>query len=161
MQGDIHVDIEEIYLSFNNIRLIGQHTFVNLPKLEQLHLDDNRIQFLERRSFMNLEHIKRLNLKGNKLTNISFEAFQNLPELEDLDMSYNELNSFDFNMFDQVGTLSIFRVNASHNKIKELKVNVPMTFPSEAGKCYISMNTYKNTAEPHNEYYTKLNVNWN
>lgn len=85
---------------------------------------------------MNLEHVKRLNLKGNKLSNISFEAFQNLPELEDLDMSYNELSNFDFNMFDQVGTLSIFRVNASHNKLKELMVNIPMTFVSQAGNFY-------------------------
>lgn len=88
---------------------------------------------------MNLEHIRRLNLKGNKLSNASFEAFQNLPELDDLDMSYNELTSFDFNMFDQVGTLSIFRVNASHNKIKDLRVNVPMTFPSETGKFYTNI----------------------
>lgn len=85
---------------------------------------------------MNLEHVKRLVLKGNQLSNISFEAFQNLPELEDLDISYNELTSFDFNMFDQVGTLSIFRVNASHNKLKELLVNVPLTFASEAGKFF-------------------------
>lgn len=86
---------------------------------------------------MNLEHIRRLNLKGNKLFNISFEAFQNLPELEDLDMSYNKLTTFDFNMFDQVGTLSIFRVNVSHNSLKELQVNVPMAFASGAGKFYI------------------------
>lgn len=129
-------------MSFNNIRSIGQHTFVNLPKLEELHLDDNRLQTLDRRSFMNLEHIKRLNLKGNKIFNISFETFQNLPELEDLDISYNALTSFDFSMFDQVGTLSIFRVNASHNKLKDLLVNVPMVFASQTGKCHTSNTVF-------------------
>nr|XP_023026888.1 chaoptin [Leptinotarsa decemlineata] len=132
-QGDIHANLEEIYFSFNNIRAISQHSFVHLPNLEQLHLDDNKIESLERRSFMNLAHIKRLNLKGNKITKISYEAFQNLPELEDLDISYNELNTFDFTMFDQVGTLSIFSVNVSYNKLKDLLVNVPMSFESSAG----------------------------
>ncbi|KAJ8950482.1 hypothetical protein NQ314_007869 [Rhamnusium bicolor] len=135
IEGDIHSNLEEIYLSFNNIKTINQHTFVHLPKLEQLHLDDNRIENLERRSFMNLGFIKRLNLKGNKISTISYEAFQNLPELEDLDMSYNKLTSFDFSMFDQVGTLSIFSVNASHNMLTDLLVNVPLNF--EPGMVYL------------------------
>lgn len=103
---------------------------------------------------MNLEHMKRLNLKGNKLSNISFEAFQNLPELEDLDISYNEVPSFEFNMFDQVGTLSIFRVNASYNKIRDLRVNVPMTFPSEAGKFHTCISIF-NILLIHSLYYFK------
>ncbi|CAH1114704.1 unnamed protein product [Psylliodes chrysocephalus] len=132
-QGDIHKDLEEIYLSFNYIKTIGQHTFVYLPKLEQLHLDDNRIESLDRRAFMNLENIKRLNLKGNKISSVSYEAFQNLPELEDLDMSYNQLKSFDFTVFDQVGTLSIFKVNMSHNTLRDLFVNIPANFEANAG----------------------------
>ncbi|XP_057660248.1 chaoptin isoform X3 [Diorhabda carinulata] len=127
-QGDIHEDLEEIYLSFNSIKLIGQHTFVHLANLRQLHLDDNRIESLDRRAFMNLKHIQRLNLKGNKIASISFEAFQNLPELEDLDMSYNKIDSFDFTIFDQVGTLSIFSVNISHNNLRNLVVNIPSSF---------------------------------
>lgn len=82
---------------------------------------------------MNLERMKRLNLKGNKISTITYEAFQNLPELEDLDISYNKLTSFDFSMFDQVGTLAMFHVNASHNKLKELTVNIGNTFQSDSG----------------------------
>ncbi|KRT80569.1 hypothetical protein AMK59_7610 [Oryctes borbonicus] len=132
-QGDIHSKLEAIYFSFNNIKSIQQHTFVDLTSLEQLHLDDNRIENLERRAFMNLGNLKRLNLKGNRISTISYEAFQNLPELEDLDMSYNSINSFEFSAFDQVGTLSMFRVNVSHNKIKELSVNFSFTFSHESG----------------------------
>ncbi|XP_019875931.2 chaoptin isoform X2 [Aethina tumida] len=131
-QGDIHQNLEDIYLSFNNIKSIQQHSFVDLAHLEQLHLDDNKIESLERRSFMNLERLKRLNLKGNKISTITYEAFQNLPELEDLDISYNKLTSFDFSMFDQVGTLAMFHVNASHNKLKELTVNIGNTFQSDS-----------------------------
>lgn len=82
---------------------------------------------------MNLENIKRLNLKGNKISSVSYEAFQNLPELEDLDMSYNQLKSFDFTVFDQVGTLSIFKVNMSHNTLRDLFVNIPANFEANAG----------------------------
>ncbi|CAH1176590.1 unnamed protein product [Phaedon cochleariae] len=129
-QGDIHTELMEIHLSFNNIRSITQHSFVNLPNLEQLNLDDNSIESLERRSFMNLEQIKRLNLRGNKISIVPFETFQNLPQLEDLDISYNQLRSFDFGMFDQVGTLSIFSVNISHNNLGDLLVNLPIASES-------------------------------
>lgn len=122
-QGDIHSTLETISLSFNNIRTISQHTFVDLPSLEQLHLDDNKIDSLERRSFMNLENLKRLNLKGNKISKIADEAFQNLPEVEDLDLSYNSIKTLDFNIFDQVGTVGILQLNISHNKIVTLEVN--------------------------------------
>ncbi|XP_017770923.1 PREDICTED: chaoptin isoform X2 [Nicrophorus vespilloides] len=132
-QGDIHSNLEEIYLSFNQIKSIQQHTFVDLSSLEQLHLDDNVIVNLERRSFMNLENLKRLNLKGNDINTISYEAFQNLPELEDLDLAYNEMKIFDFSIFDQVGTLAMFSVNMSHNKIADLHVTINTHFEQTTG----------------------------
>ncbi|CAH0558981.1 unnamed protein product [Brassicogethes aeneus] len=131
--GDIHQNLEEIYLSFNNIKVLQQHTFVDLARLEQLHLDDNSIETLDRRSFMNLERLKRLNLKGNKIASITYEAFQNLPELEDLDISYNKLTNFEFAMFDQVGTLAVFHVNVSHNNLRDLTVNIGSTFEANSG----------------------------
>lgn len=133
-QGDIHANLETIYLSFNFIRSIHQHTFVDLPALEQLLLDDNKINSLERRAFMNLKNLKRLNLKGNRITSMSYETFQNLPELEDLDMSYNSLRTFEFNVFDQVGTLGILQVNVSHNRIIELLVNSAVALGVESGE---------------------------
>lgn len=48
---------------------------------------------------------------------------KNLPDLEFLDLAYNDLNEFDFASFDQVGTLSSFKVNASHNEIPKLWIN--------------------------------------
>lgn len=92
-----------------------------MENLRQIHLDDNRIEKLERLSFTNLESLQRLNLKGNKISNIAHEAFHNLPELEDLDLSYNEINKLEFPIFDQAGTLSMFRVNLSHNKLHALE----------------------------------------
>lgn len=122
-QGDIHTNLAVIKLGFNHIKLISQHTFVDLEALQRLQLDDNRIEHIERRAFMNLDRLRQLSLRGNKLTTISDEAFQNLPELENLDLAYNSLTMFDFDYFDQVGTLASLRVNVSYNKIKELTDN--------------------------------------
>lgn len=133
LQGDIHSYLKIIYFSFNNIRQLHQHTFVDLVTLEEIYLDDNKIENIDRRAFMNLENLKRLNLKGNKIATVSFEAFQNLPQLEDLDMSYNNLPSFDFTMFDQVGTLGMFQLNVSHNYISELAFNLAQNFGPESG----------------------------
>ncbi|XP_018322079.2 chaoptin [Agrilus planipennis] len=131
-QGDLHSELEIIYMSFNNLKTIQQHTFTDLSLLEQLHLDDNKIENLERRAFMNLNKLKRLNLKGNKIASISYEAFQNLPDLEDLDMSYNKISKFEFAIFDQVGTLSMFKVNMSHNSITRLGSDNPLSFTRDS-----------------------------
>lgn len=147
LQADVHTRLATIFLSFNNIRNIQQHTFVDLDSLEQLHLDDNRIEHLERRSFMNLPSLKRLNLKGNKISTIDVEAFQNLPATEDLDISYNSLNKLDLSYFDQVGTLSMFSLNVSHNKIPDLRVNVDANFNDEPGEFYIEWSTENKPTE--------------
>ncbi|XP_069668870.1 chaoptin isoform X2 [Periplaneta americana] len=122
-QGGIHGGLEELHLSFNTLQSVNTHTFVDLPSLQWLHLDDNKISRIERRAFMNLDRLKRLDLRGNKLHTISDEAFQNLPELELLDLAYNQLQSLDFSMLDQVGTLSSFRLNVSHNLLQRLEQN--------------------------------------
>lgn len=54
-----------------------------------------------------------------------------MPELEDLDISFNKIPKFDFSMFDQVGTLSMFNLNMSHNNLKEL--TLPSSFVTDVG----------------------------
>ncbi|XP_060831402.1 chaoptin [Bombus pascuorum] len=122
-QGDIHSYLEEVNFSFNMIKTILTHTFVDLPKLTMINLEDNAIDRIERRAFMNMKLLKYINLRGNKIKDITDEAFQNLPDLEFLDFAYNDLAEFDFASFDQVGTLSSFKVNASHNEIPKLWIN--------------------------------------
>ncbi|XP_018398930.1 PREDICTED: chaoptin isoform X1 [Cyphomyrmex costatus] len=122
-QGDIHSTLEEINFAFNQVRNLQTHTFVDLSTLITINLKDNVIERIERRAFMNMNRLKYINLRGNKIKDITDEAFQNLPDLEFLDLTYNNLNEFDFASFDQVGTLSSFKVNVSHNEISRLWVN--------------------------------------
>jgi len=65
--------------------------------------------------------------------------FQNLPDLEFLDLAYNKLNEFDFASFDQVGTLSSFKVNVSHNEISRLWVNNTIFISPSIGECAVIM----------------------
>uniref|UniRef100_A0A182PNT2 LRRCT domain-containing protein n=1 Tax=Anopheles epiroticus TaxID=199890 RepID=A0A182PNT2_9DIPT len=121
-QADIHTKLMMISLSYNNIKQLITHTFVDLEELEALLLEDNRIETIEKRTFMNLSNLKLINLRGNRLSKIADEAFQNLPELEKLDLAYNSLTTFDFMYLDQasVGSLTALEVDVSHNKIKTL-----------------------------------------
>ncbi|KAG5318298.1 CHAO protein, partial [Pseudoatta argentina] len=122
-QGDIHSTLEEINFAFNQVRDLQTHTFIDLSALMTINLEDNIIERIERRAFINMNRLKYINLRGNKIRDITNEAFQNLPDLEFLDLAYNNLNEFDFALFDQVGTLSSFKVNVSHNEISRLWVN--------------------------------------
>ncbi|XP_015178176.1 PREDICTED: chaoptin-like isoform X2 [Polistes dominula] len=133
-QGDIHSMLEEVNFAFNQIKSIQTHTFVDLLSLMTINLEDNAIQRIERRGFMNMNRLKYINLRGNKITDITDEAFQNLPDLEFLDLAYNDLNEFDLTSFDQVGTLSSFKVNVSHNEIPKLWINsTTFTSPTTIG----------------------------
>ncbi|XP_036140371.1 chaoptin isoform X2 [Monomorium pharaonis] len=122
-QGDIHSTLEEVNFAFNQVKSLQTHIFVDLSALTIINMEDNTIEKIERRAFMNMNRLKYINLRGNKIKDIADEAFQNLPELEFLDLAYNKLNKVDFASFDQVGTLSSFKVNISHNKISRLWVN--------------------------------------
>ncbi|XP_018053036.1 PREDICTED: chaoptin [Atta colombica] len=131
-QGDIHSTLEEINFAFNQVRDLQTHTFIDLSALMTINLEDNTIERIEKRAFINMNRLKYINLRGNKIRDITDEAFQNLPDLEFLDLAYNNLNEFDFASFDQVGTLSSFKVNVSHNEISRLWVN-STSFISSSG----------------------------
>ncbi|KAG8233708.1 hypothetical protein J437_LFUL014312 [Ladona fulva] len=122
-QPELHGALREIRLSFNSLGVLRTGTFSDLSSMEVLYLDDNRIARIEEGAFANLPRVRYIDLRGNKITTLADEAFQNLPELELLDMAYNSLNNLDLIAFDQVGTLSSFHLNVSHNSIDELTVN--------------------------------------
>ncbi|XP_072751646.1 chaoptin isoform X2 [Anoplolepis gracilipes] len=131
-QGDIHSTLEEINFAFNKVKNLQTHTFVDLSTLMTIDLEDNVIDKIERRAFMNMNRLKYIKLRGNKIRDITDEAFQNLPDLEFLDLAYNNLREFDFASFDQVGTLSSFKVNVSHNEILKLWNNSTTFTPTSA-----------------------------
>ncbi|XP_071444746.1 chaoptin isoform X2 [Hetaerina americana] len=122
-QPELHNSLRELRLSFNALGVVRTGTFADLASLELIYMDDNRIARIEESAFANLPKLRYIDLRGNKIETMADESFQNLPELEVLDMAYNSLTRLDLLAFDQVGTLSSFHLNASHNLINELSVN--------------------------------------
>uniref|UniRef100_A0A2H8TLK4 Chaoptin n=1 Tax=Melanaphis sacchari TaxID=742174 RepID=A0A2H8TLK4_9HEMI len=119
-QEGSHNHLEEIYMSFNSLKKIEEGSFDDLPSLGKIHLDGNRINRIERHAFTNLERLRWLILRGNQIEKLEIEAFQNLPYLQELDLAYNYIKHMDFTFLDQVGMLSYFRMNVSHNLLSKL-----------------------------------------
>ncbi|XP_063392648.1 chaoptin isoform X1 [Cydia fagiglandana] len=131
LQGDIHKQLESVYISHNQMRQIVQHTFVDLRELQEIFIEDNLIEIIQRRAFTGLDNLKVIKLKGNIINDITDEAFQNLPALAELDLSFNKLFIFKFSVFDQVGSATALKVNASYNEIISLAdSNAPSFFTS-------------------------------
>ncbi|KAJ1520527.1 hypothetical protein ONE63_003648 [Megalurothrips usitatus] len=124
LDSEAHAQLEEVDLSFNEIHTLHEHSVYDLPRLERLDLSDNRIGRVDKHAVANLDKLRRLDLRGNRLQHIDPEAFQNLPALEELDLAYNSMSELDFGVLDQVGTLSSFRLNLSHNHIHHLEMHL-------------------------------------
>jgi Leucine-rich repeat (LRR) protein len=75
-------DLEEIDLSFNEIKSINKKLFSHNPKLKVFKLDRNKIFMIQRDSFKQQPNIEELNLLGNQCINKKFGCnFIDCPEL--------------------------------------------------------------------------------
>lgn len=101
-QSDIHFNLKEITLSFNQLGVIKSFTFTDLPELTYLNLEENSVRIVETKAFNNLNKLRWLHLRGNRLETIEPLAFSNLPELQFLDLTFNNLNKFDLTVLDEV-----------------------------------------------------------
>lgn len=58
-----------------------------------------------------------------------------MPHLELWDLAFNELVDFQFDTLEQVGTLSNFRLNISHNRLTKLaQNNITSDWKGDQGK---------------------------
>ncbi|KAI5698085.1 hypothetical protein M8J75_001448 [Diaphorina citri] len=147
-----HPRLQQVHFSYNEVGHLSTQTFTELPHLERLYLNDNRISRIDRHAFLDLKSLEEVNLKGNKIRDISYEAFQNIPSLRTLDMSYNQMNNFDFAILDQVGRLSNFKVNLSHNEIFALNKNLSYS-DSEGSNIKILDLSHNNISHIAEEYF--------
>ncbi|RWS28413.1 uncharacterized protein B4U80_00777 [Leptotrombidium deliense] len=106
-----------LFLSYNKITTIASETFNEMENLLLLDLSYNHIRRIKSQAFSNLNSIQTIDLEGNDIDTIDYEAFVNLPRLKKLNLSFNKLKNMHFSIFDQVGTLSTFRFDVSHNEL--------------------------------------------
>ncbi|CRL02651.1 CLUMA_CG015766, isoform A [Clunio marinus] len=158
---NIGYSLRVLYLNGNNLSLLGNHAFGDLPLLEILNLAFNNITSLRRRSFQGLSNLQELDLSYNKIESLQVEQFFNLKKLrylklnnnnirslprdvflntriEYLDLSNNYISIWPVNSFSDVGfTLRSVRINA--NQLE-----------------YLDSTMFMNT-----QYLTELNLSYN
>ncbi|XP_049893735.1 amphoterin-induced protein 3 [Epinephelus moara] len=85
--------LRHLDLSSNQLRVLGQHYFLELPGLEELLLFNNRIVRVESRALAGLSSLRKAYLSHNRLTDFPFFSIQehSHPHLSLLDLSSNRL----------------------------------------------------------------------
>lgn len=85
--------LRHLDLSSNQLRVLEQHYFLDLPGLEELLLFNNRLVLVESRALAGLGSLRKAYLSHNRLTDFPFFSIQehSHPHLSLLDLSSNRL----------------------------------------------------------------------
>ena len=109
--------LNEINISGNALRELGQQTFTDLPILEVLDLSRNSIIGIKNGAFDNIPRLKKLFLSRNRMSSYRGDFFSNTgneTDLHTLDVSHNELTYLYPESFSYHPYLRF--VDFSHNK---------------------------------------------
>lgn len=114
--------LEYVALIDNGIEELQPGCFKNVSNLVTLYLDNNRIVEIKEGVFNGL-NLLFLSLSNNRITIIDTVAFDNMPHLYELDLSFNDINYIDNSWYYNTPNLTIIHLNS--NNITELP---PLTF---------------------------------
>lgn len=82
-------NLEELYLSYNNITALNEKTFIGLMNLTILDLRANRLNDIEEKVFQGLNRLQWLDLSENNIISLAPATFQYLSNLVTLLLSKN------------------------------------------------------------------------
>jgi len=105
LQDDMIIPAQFLTVDFsdNNITNIHTNTFYgNNTHVLHLIFTGNNMVVLENDSFSNLPNLESLDLSNNVLEVIGEDAFRGLSELKSLDLSYNSLRSLNPDIFNHI-----------------------------------------------------------
>lgn len=109
--------LEYVTLIENGIEDLQPGCFKNVSNLATLYLDNNRIAEIKEGVFNGL-NLLFLSLSNNRITIIDTMAFDNMPHLYELDLSFNDINYIDNSWYYNTANLTIIHLNS--NNITEL-----------------------------------------
>lgn len=115
-----------IEFKHNNIEIIREEAFLDLPNVTLIDLSENKIHWIGENAFFNLPSLNKVNLRSNSVTILS-RAFNGLPKLTEVDISDNNLESFDQGWFYRTPALwwLWFRDNRLRKIPKAAFINLP------------------------------------
>lgn len=121
--SEVHGDLRDIRLSYNNLETLELETFAGLQSLKTIVLTGNRIRSVQSYAVGDMASLVTLMLSDNRISNLAPRAFQQLPSLLRLDLQGNELKELTLATFMNVTTeKTAMALNLSHNQLSALHV---------------------------------------
>ncbi|XP_062562609.1 toll-like receptor 13 [Armigeres subalbatus] len=108
-------DVYQLDMSYNNIEMLNELTFLKFYSLEMLNLSYNRIMVINNLTFGSLIRLMELDLSYNLIHTIDKESFNRMYALETLNLRENcliTLNEHQFHFNDHLSSLLL-----DHNQI--------------------------------------------
>ncbi|XP_017137620.1 insulin-like growth factor-binding protein complex acid labile subunit [Drosophila miranda] len=130
------LNLQQLDLAGNHIRLLFDNQFRVLPRLQALDLSRNSIASLSSGHFVGLGSLRKLYLQSNDILEIKPGAFAALANLDTLDLSRNSLEYFEEQAFGGNTLTRLRKLNLNANRMKRLH---PLAFSSLPFLEYLSL----------------------
>ena len=129
------------YLIFSNVywTSIKSYYFTNLINLQELQIFRNNIRIIHNYTFKDLRNLNNLELHNNNITYIETGAFYGLIRLVYLKLDYNALVELNMDTFNIYNKIKIFEyISIITNPIKSIKSGIYIS--NNIKKLYLSNN---------------------
>ena len=113
------VNLEELYLHYNEIIELNANVFKSLKNLKSLWLQGNQLSSMDASLFANLNSLENLWLYNNKITQLDAALFSKLTNMKVLRLNNNNLVAIDRNVF--LGLIFLEYVYLYENPISSLQ----------------------------------------
>lgn len=114
-----------IDLSFNDISILANSVFDNMPHLKTIVVSDNGIRMVEPEVFNVLQDLREIDLHNNNIDYIHPSLFQNNPSLSMLDLSCNDLEHLQLD-FSYNTELKFLNLSVNMLKFEDITIFRPL-----------------------------------
>jgi hypothetical protein len=111
--------VQVVKITATKIQTIRKHTFKDL-EVERLILDENQISIIEEEAFFNLPLLDAIQINGNRLNVLNSNSFKNLPTMATVHAQRNKIKSLE-NSFFQIIKQDNGHVSLNYNELNVLK----------------------------------------
>ncbi|KAJ3619369.1 hypothetical protein MTP99_005057 [Tenebrio molitor] len=108
--------VQVVKITETKIQTIRKHTFKDL-EVKYLILEKNQISIIEEEAFFNLPLLNTIQIKTNKLSVLNSNYFKNLPQMTTFHAQHNKIKSLE-NSFFQIIKQDNGDVNLNYNELK-------------------------------------------
>ena len=114
--------IRNLYLHFNQIKVLPSGIFSDMAALEWLRLENNEIDTIELGAFQGLTSLERLHLYNNKLTTVPSGVFDDLSTVTELKLNGNQIETVMPGAFD--GLIMMRTLDLFDNQLETLPTDI-------------------------------------